>query len=205
MNVSVAALNGCVRLSRWASRISGLVVLAAALLVAGDVLIRKFFDVTLGGSDELSGYSLAIALSWGSASVLLNRGHIRIDVVYQYLPLKLQVLCNLIALIGLGTFLALLVRYSWEVVHDSWSMEALSNTPLQTPLWIPQGLWFLGFVLFLLTLLVLLWNCLDALVRGDVERMQSLVAPRSGVEDAQEEAERADAQTVVTANMGEHA
>ena len=166
-------------------------ILLAALVVAADVLVRKLFDVTMGGSDELSGYALAIAMSWGSASVLINRSHIRIDVLYQYLPLKLQVLSNLIALIGLGSFIGLLVRYSWEVVSSSWSMDALSNTPLQTPLWIPQGLWFLGFCLFLLTLIVLLWNCVEALLRGNTQQLLQLVSPRSGVEEAQDEAEQA--------------
>lgn len=189
--MSSRALQLCTWLARWASRVAGVVILLAALVVAADVLVRKLFDVTMGGSDELSGYALAIAMSWGSASVLINRSHIRIDVLYQYLPLKLQVLSNLIALIGLGSFIGLLVRYSWEVVSSSWSMDALSNTPLQTPLWIPQGLWFLGFCLFLLTLIVLLWNCVEALVRGNTQQLLQLVSPRSGVEEAQDEAEQA--------------
>ncbi len=199
MLLASRALDLCTWLARWASRVAGITVLAAALLVAGDVLVRKFFGVTVGGSDELSGYALAIALSWGSASVLIHRSHIRIDVLYQYLPLKLQVLCNLLALIGLGSFVGLLVRYSWEVVFASWSMDALSNTPLQTPLWLPQGLWFAGFCLFLLTLVVLLWNSIDALVRGDMARLQALLSPRSSVEEAKEEADLA------AANQGEQA
>ncbi|MFP8965077.1 TRAP transporter small permease subunit [Pokkaliibacter sp. CJK22405] len=191
--MAARALALCTWLARWASRVAGFIVLAAALVVAGDVLVRKLFDVTMGGSDELSGYALAIALSWGSASVLLNRSHIRIDVLYQYLPPKLKMLSNLIALIGLGSFVGLLVRYSWEVVFSSWEMNALSNTPLQTPLWIPQGLWFAGFCLFLFTLVILLWNSVDALVRGDTDRLQALLSPRSGVEEAEDEAAQAEA------------
>ncbi|WP_379907279.1 hypothetical protein [Latilactobacillus sakei] len=71
----------------------------------------------------------------------------------------------------------------------------MSNTPLQTPLWLPQGLWFVGFCLFLITLIALLWNSLFALVKGDVDRVQQLLAPKSGLDEAQEEASFAKSQS----------
>ncbi|MFD1382605.1 TRAP transporter small permease subunit [Rhodanobacter aciditrophus] len=189
------ALAICNWLARWAARVAGITVLLAALLVSGDVIVRKLFGLTMGGSDELSGYALAIAVSWGSSSVLLNRSHIRIDVLYQYFPCAIQAVFNIISLVALASFVGLLVRYSWEVVFASWDMNSLSNTPLQTPLWLPQGLWFVGFCLFLITLIALLWNSLFALVKGDVDRVQQLLAPKSGLDEAQEEASFAKSQS----------
>ena len=38
----------------------------AAVIVAVDVVLRAAFSVTIGGSDELSGYALAIASAFAS-------------------------------------------------------------------------------------------------------------------------------------------
>jgi TRAP-type mannitol/chloroaromatic compound transport system permease small subunit len=81
-----AALGIAQRLARAGALGGGLLILAAALLVSVDVILRKLANTTLGGADELSGYALAIGSTWSFAFVLLARGHVRIDALYQHLP-----------------------------------------------------------------------------------------------------------------------
>ncbi|MEO6363130.1 MAG: TRAP transporter small permease, partial [Caldimonas sp.] len=68
-----AALAAAERGARVAAIGGGLLILAAAVLVSVDVILRKLFSVTLGGADELSGYALAIGSTWSFAFVLLHR------------------------------------------------------------------------------------------------------------------------------------
>ena len=49
------------RLSRIAVRLGGAMILFAALMVCVDVMSRQILGVTLSGSDEVSGYLVAIA------------------------------------------------------------------------------------------------------------------------------------------------
>ncbi|HEY0885277.1 MAG TPA: TRAP transporter small permease subunit, partial [Ramlibacter sp.] len=76
-------------LSRIAVWAGGALTLACVFLISFDVVARKFFGFTVGGSDELSGYVFAISTTWAFAYVLLQRGNVRVDVLYQHLPPRL--------------------------------------------------------------------------------------------------------------------
>ena len=51
------------RIARYGAWFGGLLIIASALLVGVEVVIRKAFSLTIGGADELSGYALAISTS----------------------------------------------------------------------------------------------------------------------------------------------
>ena len=61
-------------------------LIAASFLIGIDVVIRKLFNLSIGGADELSGYALGIASAWAFAYGLLERAHVRIDSLYVTLP-----------------------------------------------------------------------------------------------------------------------
>ncbi|MBL8379914.1 MAG: TRAP transporter small permease [Burkholderiales bacterium] len=179
---------------RWAERCSlagvwfgGGLIFAAALLVSVDVTLRKLFAVTLGGADELSGYAFAIGTSWAFAFALIKRANVRVDALYQHLPARLRGLLDVLALLALGVLVAYLTWYAWNVLATSWHLKAQSNSALKTPLWIPQGLWFMGLVLFLTTLALLLARGLAAMMRGDWSTLHALLSARSIAEDAEDE------------------
>lgn len=169
----------------WAG---GALLLLAAITVSVDVLARKLFTVSLGGADELSGYAFAIGTAWAFAFALLRRANVRVDALYQHLPLKLCALLDILALLALGAFVAYLAYYGFQVLETSWSLSAKSNSALKVPLWIPQSLWFAGLALFIGTLVLLLARSLTALAAGDWSTIHALVGARSIQEDAEEEA-----------------
>ncbi|MDP3241857.1 MAG: TRAP transporter small permease subunit, partial [Reyranella sp.] len=70
---------GVRRFAQWGLWFGGALVLLAAVLIGIDVLMRKFLALSIGGADELAGYSLAIGTTWGLGAALLDRAHIRID------------------------------------------------------------------------------------------------------------------------------
>lgn len=175
------------RLSRYAVWFGGALVLASALLVSVDVLLRKLLLVSLGGADELSGYAFAIGTAWALGFTLLRRANVRVDALYSRLPAPLCAVLDIIALLSLGLFIGLLTQQAWDVLATSISFSARATTPLQTPLWIPQSLWVIGLGLFLFTLLPLLLRSLLALVTGDLATVRRLAGARTIEEDAADE------------------
>ncbi|MBS0337041.1 MAG: TRAP transporter small permease [Proteobacteria bacterium] len=162
-------------------------LLAAAFTVSVDVIARKLFTVSLGGSDELSGYAFAIGTAWAFAFTLLRRVNVRVDALYQLLPGKLCALLDILALVALGAFVAYLARWSWEVLATSWALSAQSNSALKVPMWIPQSLWFAGLALFVVTLALLLARALGMLFSGDWAGVHELLGARSVREEAEDE------------------
>ena len=169
----------------WAG---GALTLASVFLIGFDVVARKFFGFTTGGADELSGYAFAISTSWALALVVLHRGNVRVDVLYQHLPLRLAALLDWVSLVALGTFMGFLTFHAFSVAQTSWLLKSAANTPLGTPLWIPQGLWVLGLVWMCVVLTLMLTRASAALVTGDLATVKALCGVRSAQEEAQDEA-----------------
>lgn len=176
------------RLAVWTIRGGGGLMFVAALMIALDVLLRKLFSVTLGGADELAGYAMAIGCTWSFSYVLLKRGNVRVDAIYNLLPGKLCVVLDLLAVLALGGFALILARYGYEVFMTSWELGSRSNSALKAPLWLPQGLWWLGLVQLVLTACVLLVRALVLLVEQRPGEFRSLLGAKSIEEEAAAEA-----------------
>jgi TRAP-type C4-dicarboxylate transport system permease small subunit len=186
-----AALRAADRGSRGAALAGGLLMLAAAVLVSVDVVLRKLASVTLGGADELSGYALAIGSTWSFAFVLLNRGNVRIDALYQYLPRAWAALCDLLAVIALLAFVSLVAWHGWGVLAQSWQIGARSNSALAVPLALPQALWWLGYAWFVFCAVLLLLRSLLAFAGADWRTVNRLIGARGVQDDAAEELQNA--------------
>lgn len=174
--------------SRAAVWVGGALMLASVLLVSFDVLARKFLGFTTGGADELSSYAFAISTAWALAFATLQRANVRVDVLYQFLPVRLSALFDWLALVALGIFMAYLTYYAMDIVQTSWRSSSAANTPLATPLWIPQGLWWLGLAWMCITVALMLVRASLALVTGDIELVKAICGVRSVEEEAEEEA-----------------
>ncbi|MDR2788288.1 MAG: TRAP transporter small permease [Candidatus Accumulibacter sp.] len=185
-----------VRLLRFANVLSlagawigGALTLASVLLICFDILVRKFLGFNTGGADELSGYAFAISISWAMAYVTLQRGNVRVDALYLRFPTRFTVFLDLLSLVIMGVFMAYLTCYASQVAGMSWEMGAASNSLLGVPLWIPQGLWVIGFVWMCLVLALMLVCASTALITGDVATIKALCGMRTLEEEASDEAE----------------
>lgn len=167
------------RVSRVAAWIGGAMLIAAALLVCVEIVLRRAFLVSIGGADELSGYSFAIATAWAFSFALLARSHIRIDIVYVLLPLRIRAFLDVVALLALAVFVGILTRHAWGVLMESVEFSYRANTPLATPLWIPQSLWLLGLLFFTVTIASQIFRSLVALLKGDWPAVRNVAGTRS--------------------------
>ncbi len=177
------------RLSRYGVWVGGTLTLASALLITYDVTVRRIFGVTIGGSDELSGYAFAISTSWALAYTALERANVRVDVIYQHLPVRVAAMVDWLALVSLAVFSVYLSWYAQDVAMQSWAQSSRSNTPLATPLWLPQMAWVAGLLWFSLVLLLMLLRASAALVTGDLATLRAVCGVKSAQEEAKEEAD----------------
>ncbi|MCA0407562.1 MAG: TRAP transporter small permease [Proteobacteria bacterium] len=196
-----AQLRHAETLARVAVWVGGGLTVASVLLISFDILARKFTGFTVGGADELSSYAFAIGTTWSLAYATLQRANVRVDVLYQLLPVRLAAVLDWVALVALGVFMAVLTYYAYDVVAASFAQGSRANTPLATPLALPQGLWFIGLAFMCVVLALMLLRASIALVTGDLEAIREIAGVRSIQEEAEEEA--ASGERIVKSEQGE--
>ena len=125
-----------------------------AFFVTYDVLARKWGSYlglpTTRVTDEISGYMLALAATWGFAYALRTDAHVRVDVLFPYMGRRLKAAMDFIAFILLALFATVISWKIWALVLDSMESGIKSSTYLLTPLYIPQGILGVGFSLLAL-------------------------------------------------------
>ena len=122
------------------------VPLAALVTTLGAA--RKLFSFSLRGVDEVGGYVVAGTGAFGFAYALIERTHTRIDIVLGHVPKPVRNFLNVIAYAMVAGAALFITRFAYLALSESLMFNSHSPTPLQTPMWIPQGIWFLGLVVF---------------------------------------------------------
>ena len=173
--------------SRAGAIAGGVLLLLASIVIFVDITLRYTMSRTLGGADELAGYALAIASAWGLSAAVLSRSHIRIDTVYVRVRARIRASLDLLSLASLAFFFSLVTYYAWGVLRQSWVSDSHSLSEIQMPLIVPQGLWVLGLVFFVMVCGLLLARGLHSMVRGDLDGLFALIGSKSAVAEAKEE------------------
>jgi len=175
------------KVSRRAVWAGGIALLVSAFIVTIDVLMRKFFSITMSGSDEISGYVFAASTTWAYSFCLLHRANVRIDALYNFLPRAVKAILDVGGAVLLLVYMGILTKHATFVFLESWANNSVSVTTLQTPLWIPQLLWLGGLYLFISTLIFVCLHSLIGLLQGDLNRVQMAVGVRSVEDEVLEE------------------
>jgi TRAP-type mannitol/chloroaromatic compound transport system permease small subunit len=178
--------------SRIAVWIGGAMLFFAAFMVTIDVLIRATTGRSMGGSDEISGYLLAISTSFAFSYALLHRINVRVDALYLTLRRPLQAILDVCGLLILTGFVIIVTWRAIELFTHSATYWAKSITPMQTPLAVPQFFWVAGFVLFTASLIAVLLRCVIALSRRDLETVAKLAGARTQIEEVDEEVHQSE-------------
>lgn len=196
--------------ARWLVWGGGALMIFAAFMVTTDVLLRKCTGLattdaawvhTVGlnligeaclavkftGADEVAGYLFAISTTWAFGFALLARANVRIDALYMLLPRAVAAVLDVLGLIVLTIFMAVLTHRAFVVYLDSLEQGSVSITPLQTPLAVPQTFWFIGLAFFLLVLVLVLGQALWSLLRLDVAGVLEVAGARSHEEEVADE------------------
>ena len=174
---------------RWLGTLFGLIFLALALVVTVETAVRKLFNFSLQGADELGGYSLAFGATIAFSLALMGRSHIRVDVFHDRLPRALQTALNWLSIVALAAFAVLLAWLAWFVIRDSRSYQSVSQTPWATPLVYPQAAWVFGLTVFAIVCTAFAVRATWLLVRGRSAALNDEFGPRTTKQEVDEELE----------------
>lgn len=154
------------RINRAIGLACGLVLLATGGLILVEIVLRQTRFGALGGSDEYSGYAMAAIATWGFSYALVERAHVRIDLAQRRAPPAGRAAFDLLALLLLAATAWTVTIYAWSVLATTLARGSRANTPLETPLWIPQALWFGGWIWLTVTASVLLFIVAALVLQG---------------------------------------
>jgi TRAP-type mannitol/chloroaromatic compound transport system permease small subunit len=134
--------------------LAGGLYIVLAFFVTYDVLARKWGSAlglpTTRVTDEISGYILAVAATWGFAYTLRSGAHVRVDVLFPYMARGVRQAVDCVAHALMALFASVVSWKIWALVADSMQSDMRSSTYLLTPLYIPQGILGVGFTLLAL-------------------------------------------------------
>lgn len=149
-------------LERWALLVFYTMLVAT---MAIEVLRREVFSYSSIWGEEIVRYSF-IYLAWiGAAAAVRERAHIRIDVLFHYVPDKVKALLYILGDLVMMVVAVFALYWSLEIVGVAWKYQSVSHG-LRVPM-----VWFLmavpvGFGLMMFRLLQSLRRDLAALYLG---------------------------------------
>jgi TRAP-type C4-dicarboxylate transport system permease small subunit len=160
-----AALKWFGSVSRACAIVAGWALLAISFATCIEILGRKYFSFSFRGLDEIGGYLLAGVSAFGFAYALAKHSHMRVTLLFPYVPASVQSLLNALAMVSLAAMAAFCAWRGGFEVLEVLTTGKRSNTPLSVPLWIPQTVWFAGMVLFAAGAVVMALHSVVLLIR----------------------------------------
>ena len=163
-------------------------LIALSVATCVEMVSRKLFAFSLQGVDEVGGYTLAIVGAIGFSYTLITRGHTRIDFLVSKMPLRARSVLNMLAMVTLAGMAVFAVLRGWVVLSESIEFQSHSTTPLQTPMWIPQSLWLLGWALFAVVAVYMAMHAVKLLLSGKHTELNTFYGPQTLDEEIEAEA-----------------
>ena len=152
-------------------------VLLLALIVPGTIS-RYLFNYPFHFVEEYSGY-LFVGMGFLAFSYALRKGaHVSVTAGVKYLSYRtrtvLEVVTTSIAICVAG----LLFWHSLRFCYGNYQIHMVASTIMQTPLWIPQLFIWLGWLTFVLSLVVHLTRKIQELRENEGERTADIGVDR---------------------------
>jgi TRAP-type C4-dicarboxylate transport system permease small subunit len=161
------------RLLAWAA--GACILIGCGLLISLDVVTRAIFRRGVIESFEISGYAFAAAIGLGMAFAVASKSHIRVDIALGVLPKGWRAPCDLLASAALALVALALAWYCWGTLAQSIDMNAKSVSSMQTPMAVPQSVWFAGLFWFAAMAVIVPLQALARLLAGDRAGFDALV------------------------------
>jgi TRAP-type C4-dicarboxylate transport system permease small subunit len=162
------------KLNRALAILIGIGLLICVVFVLLDIVLRQV-GASFGGTDEVSGYVMAISAAWGMAYTLLELGHVRIDLLRSRVATRGRVLFDLFSMMVLTGTVTLIAFRCWPVVEKSIANSSTANTVLETPLWLVQVPWFAGWTWFAIVSWLTLVSALVLFLQGKFDEIESAI------------------------------
>ncbi|HYF07934.1 MAG TPA: TRAP transporter small permease subunit, partial [Acetobacteraceae bacterium] len=110
--------------ARLLAILSGWWLLALSVLTCVEIVLRKFFAMSVQGVDEIGAYTLAVVSAFGFASALMVKAHARVDFLLGRLPGFVRAVLNALAYLLLAVMAGYAAWRGWAVLEESLEFQA---------------------------------------------------------------------------------
>ncbi|MGR3343875.1 MAG: TRAP transporter small permease subunit [Paracoccaceae bacterium] len=169
------------------SRLFGASLIGLSFFVSLETIMRKVFNFSFQGADELGGYTLAIGSSLAFVVALVDRAHIRIDVLHSHFPKRLQAVMDWLSVVSIAILGIFVIYVGRIVIFDTWSYGSTAATPWATPLIIPQAAWYAALCIFALCAIIMAVRATRLLLAGRLDEVSEEFHPKGVQEELEEE------------------
>jgi TRAP-type C4-dicarboxylate transport system permease small subunit len=147
-------------ISRYAAYVSIIVMIAMVVHIMVEIILRSFFATSTHVAEEFVGYGLAAVIYLALGHSLNQGGLIRVDLVLIRLPTRVRRLVEIVIILASFAAMLFVAYFVGRSVLRHYERGTVSWTIAEVPFWIPEGIVFLGIVLFQLQLVAYLLRIL---------------------------------------------
>ena len=153
-------------LSSATGGIAALCIVAAALVVAEGIIIRKVFGLSDIWQIEASVFMLIFATFVGAPFVQKSEHHLNVDLVLIHLSPKTRELILIVVSIITCILVGILAWFAWPMWWESYELAWRSESLWGPPLWIPYFFLPFGMSLLLFQYIVHIIKKINSLKKG---------------------------------------
>lgn len=140
--------SGIGRASKIIALISLAGILAIFFLQNAEIITRKIIGKSIGGSLELSQFSLALIAFCGLAFTEMQKGHVKVEIVTRRLSSKMKEITNILSLVIADICIVFLAYLWWGYTIHSWQIREYAWTIIPVPLYPFKTIAFIGICAF---------------------------------------------------------
>ncbi len=155
-------------INRFIGKASIWLIFVFMLLMVFEVIMRYFLESPTIWVHESCGYVFAAYLAFTGGWVLLGKGHVSVDILYQYFPDTVKHLADIIvSVLTIGMF-SVLFYQGYKFAMFAYITNQHSHTLFAPLLWPIKALLPIGALLFIVQLLADIGKSIIALKGGKV-------------------------------------
>jgi TRAP-type C4-dicarboxylate transport system permease small subunit len=162
-------------------------LLMLSMLTCIEMLGRKAFGFSLQGVDEIGSYTFAAVGAFGFSYTLITCGHTRVDFLLSRFSEVQRAVLNFAAMISLAAVAVFFAYRACHVLLESIDLRSTAASPLATPLWLPQSIWLLGYVVFSVTAVTGAGYATQLLLAGAWAKLNKRYGPQTLEEEIESE------------------
>jgi TRAP-type mannitol/chloroaromatic compound transport system permease small subunit len=151
MNKALAFADAVDRVTRAVSHLASALLLVLIALIFFNVFGRYVVGASPVWAQELEWHLMAPVALLGITVLMLEKGHVRVDMLFERLPERTQNMLDLFSMLCGAVMAVLFVKYSAGFVESAWSIREGSPDPGGLPArYVVKGMIPAAFGLFAL-------------------------------------------------------
>ena len=142
------------RLNELGAVLAALVIASMFALILYEIMLRAVFSSSTYVLDEMVGYGVAASTFLGLGYALNQGSLIRVNLVISMIKSRtVRRVLEMLCVILVSTINFLVLHSFGKSIARNFERGAVSETIAEVPLWIPEGVLFIGLALFTLQML----------------------------------------------------